>query len=737
MSVPDGYLRLEEAAKFERLSYEAMKKRCQRKAIVLANDPTHRQRKLIPVSALSSSAYQEWLKSQAFPRTTASELPPASKQSPEPDRLLPASASDHLVAGGEAAPASPRLQPLLPFRPSPPADPAPVPPVSERHKPLVTRKLGVIAQCLNHEWKKYEGQIVAGYAIHNAHDYICALARLQGKGFSISAIYEMKKLAHDVMRDRAIPADRKWSVIAERLGPRPRVGKANKHFFASSDPGVIWQWPFLASVYLNQAKLSARRAYELLLDEIEQRERAAQGECLYPRPTYWQCWNALKKTPLVEKTLARDGEKAFTDRCAPFISRRPPAHANDVWVTDQRLCNVRLRDGGERLGRVWVVNFLDVASWRWLGCMFGPVLNSDIVMAAAAMSLERAGVPRAIHMDLGKEFIGKRFLGGTFKLRGETLYRDAIGLWERLETRVITAIGRNPQSKIIERWHRELDRFDQELPGWCGSNPDERPEKLAREEAAHEAWLRSGDGRSPLLTIPQYIERYLAFCEHRWNRDHRGRGKYLQGMTPQEAWNTRQPPGGVRRLTPDEIDFYTADHRFVTISRGGQVNLAFDGVTIEYHSPELLTRQGEEVEAIVSRRSLQTITVLYRVPGGTASCIARAKPRHQWLPENRDELRQALRCRAALRRALKRGLAAREALAGASSLRELPAIAAEIAPGIAAHFGELKHPEISSTEFIGRKMQLAKRREPPRFAADIVKDALKIEGANAEGGDPS
>ena len=251
--------------------------------------------------------------------------------------------------------------------------------------------------------------------------------------------------------------------------------------------------------------------------------------------------NAAYEDDLASATLAREGEKAYSDRCAPYISRRPPAHANDVWVTDQRLCNVRLRDGGNRLGRIWAVNFLDAASWRWLGCMFGPLLNSDVVMAAAAMSLERAGVPHAVHMDLGKEFVGKRFLGGTFTIRGETVFRDTVGLWKRLDVQVIRAIGRNPQSKIIERWRRELDRFDQEMPGWCGSNPDERPEKLNDEEAAHQAWLEKGLGHSPLLGIPEYINRYLDFCDRRWNSEHHGQGKYLQGMTPNQAWNTRLP----------------------------------------------------------------------------------------------------------------------------------------------------------------------------------------------------
>ena len=160
---------------------------------------------------------------------------------------------------------------------------------------------------------------------------------------------------------------------------------------------------------------------------------------------------------------------------------------------------------------------------------------------------------------------------------------------------MIRAIGRNPQSKIIERWHRELDRFDQEMPGWCGSNPDERPEKLNDEEAAHQAWLEKGLGHSPLLGIPEYINRYLDFCDRRWNSEHHGQGKYLQGMTPNQAWKTRLPEDGLHALTREQVDFQTSDHRMVKVTRGGQVNLRFHGQTVEYVAPELFAHQGEEV----------------------------------------------------------------------------------------------------------------------------------------------
>ena len=695
---PIGYVTLEDAAEFERVTYQALKKSLRRRHVILRNDPEDRRRKQVPVTALTPRAYSIYLK--GFVSSS----------------LRPPEATGVAIEAAVTEWAENRNQPLLPFRPPTETErelTAAIPPaISKDHQPYVERWAAILGETRNGTWKKFRGLIVGGIPIHNARDYVQGLAAINDVG--TSTIYAKLKVLRELDRDASIPREKKWSEFWRRALPKDRPGRSGHSFFAAPDND--WAFLKLQSLYLSEAKLSMRRAHELLCEEIDAKQRAWGPNHLYEKPTLKQCRTALSKIDIPTLTLGREGEKAYNDRCAPYLSRRPPEHANDVWVTDQRLCNVRLRDGGNRLGRVWVVNFLDVTSWRWLGCMFGPLLNSDMVMEAAAMSLQRAGVPRAIHMDLGKEFIGKRFLGGNFTVRGEVLFRDAIGLWERLNTKVVKAIGRNPQSKIIERWHREVDRFDQEMPGWCGSNTDERPEKLAREEAAHQAWLDTGCGSSPLLSIPGYIERYLDFCERRWNAEHRGFGKYLQGMTPDEAWRTQLAEH--RTLTQEEIDLQTADHRRLTVARGGQVNLTFFGQTIEYEAPELFPRQGEEVEVVVSRLSLRRVTVIFNVPGGTASCVAEAKPLHDWIPEDRTELRAALRCRAALKRSVKRGISASQVLAETQSLGELPAAAARLLPEIATSFGA---PELPP----GREPSEKPHR--PRTSAEIAREFLEME----------
>lgn len=486
-----------------------------------------------------------------------------------------------------------------------------------------------------------------------------AQARLQG--VSERSMYAKLQIAKRIIKDPAIPAKRKWTEIAESLRPKNRPGRSSAAFFVQEENA--WMWPELRRIYLNQAQFSKEATYHLLIDLIDKKQALWGLGHHYVKPTKWQVFTALEKIPKPESTMARQGEKAFDDQCGKYISRNPATlRANDLWVTDQREVDVRLRDGGEHLGRIWMVSFLDVATDKILGYAFGPILSSSMVMMAATMAISLCGVPGAVHMDLGKEFICKAFNGSTHKFSGETLYRDAKGLWGSLGVRVVKAIGRNPKSKTIERWHEEVtEQFDKRFPGYCGSNTEERPEKLKDEEAQHLAWLADKTGeapRTPLVTMGQYIHAFIDWAENEWNAKARGRGKMRRGMTPDEAWNAKRPDAGFRFIDAGELDHHSAEHRFGKIARGGQVNLTFFGQTLEYEAPELFLHQGKDAEFIISRRTFRQITVIYPLTGGTAACVATLKPQLAWLPENRDELRAAMRCKAAVHRAVRQGVKA-------------------------------------------------------------------------------
>jgi hypothetical protein len=388
--------------------------------------------------------------------------------------------------------------------------------------------------------------------------------------------------------------------------------------------------------------LVSRRACRAALISYHQSKQQAWGITrAYEIPSQATVNRYVKSIPRHEVILAREGEKAFHDKCGRYISRDPETlKSNSVWVTDQRMVDVRLRDRGEKLGRVWTVNFLDVRSWKWLGCWYGKVLSSDVVMRAAVMALARYGIPSYVHADHGKEFQCKAFDGGQRKIKGKTLFAEAEGLWVKLEVEVIRAIGDNPQAKIIERWHEEVAKFDKGFLGATGSNTDERPELTAELEAEHEAWL-AGKARGTRLTkLGDYMERFVEWCENIWNETPL-QGKYHRGMSPNQVYNINIPVGGLRMIPADQLEQETAERRRMKVARGGQINITLYGRRIEYEAPELFSQQGEEVLVLVSR--VYTSSVEVYDAREKHICTAKLKPQFAWVPDNRDDLRDTMR----------------------------------------------------------------------------------------------
>jgi hypothetical protein len=186
-------------------------------------------------------------------------------------------------------------------------------------------------------------------------------------------------------------------------------------------------------------------------------------------------------------------------------------------------------------------------------------------------------------------------------------------------------------------------------------------------------------------------------------------------------------------ISLEELEEQSAEHRMVTVRRGGQVNLTFWGVQVEYIAPELFQFAGAqppiEVEVIISRRDFNAVTVLYPVTGGQESCIAEIKTQMDWLPkgeEAREKLRAAMRAKNHAKRAVREGIKAHQQLADA----ENPVALLEIQQGLPANeklarqktFGTptpqpppLGHPEIGSVEWMATRRSRTASAAAERF----------------------
>jgi hypothetical protein len=575
-------------------------------------------------------------------------------------------------------------------------------PVPEAQKPLVWKRYMLVTESMNGAHRLYGKSWTDHF-----ESWLCPQY-----GVSRSRGYDYRNRYNDVIaREGDTEEGRRKAILAlmdDKRGPQ------------GFDPEMVEPWVAERMRRLLWKGFKKRAIVRAALDEITKRQAAWGAEKIYPVPSPHALYKVLETMSRggMAEALAH-GEKRFEDKFGRYFSRDySRLRANDLWVIDQRLCNVRLRDGSERLGRLWEINILDVGSRRWLGGSFGPILSGDMVMAAVVMAIQRAGVPKAIHEDRGKEFNCRAFNGSFRKIKGETLFKMVDGVWSLLGVRVVQAIGENPKTKIIEPWHRNcLDEFDKRTfsgHGWCGSDTDERPERLADEEAAHERLTKTGQGATPLVRIEAYIAASFNHKENVYNATHEHSGRGMNGMTPDVAWNVKRPDEGIRRIAPAELELVTAEHRKLKVARGGQINFTLHGQLIEYEDPALFLRQGEEVEVIISRRTLAQVVVLDL--HGKEICRPKGKPLYDWLPENRDELRAAMRCKAAMHRAVKRGLQAAEAL-------ELAGDPVQLLQATRADSGAAPALKPQPQFFEPKMREVRKRRpEPMKFANDWGKE---------------
>jgi hypothetical protein len=632
------HLGVTEVARFEGIPPKTLLRRLERKRIILAIDPEDTRRKLIPVSVLSPAAYQAWVRAE-----TCAALQDVKGQ---PQETLSGEENYKQSSLPFAAPSQSESTLL---KAVPPA-------VPERNRTYVERWALIIGDCTNGTWQKYRGQCLEGITIQSRQDFICAQAKIHGVG--ISTVHQKLKLLKEVNHNPDIPANQKMAEFWRHILPKNRAGRSGHSFF--SDDENAWMREKLLSLYLTQAKHSLKDAHRLLLAGIDAKQRAWGAEHIYQRPTLRQCRTVLKGVDSPTFVLAREGNKAFYNQCAPYISRKPPEFSDFIWCTDQKVADVRVQDAGHRLGRLTSVSFIDVTSNKWLGCCFAPVLSSDVVMRAAVDAMIRTGTkPRYVQFDLGKEFYNHRFGGGVSRIKGETLFREALGMWQRLGVEPVKAIGNNPRTKPIERWHAEHRKLDQGFITYTGKRPDDRPERLAKIEAQHYAWL-AGEAENPRIpTIEEYIDEFLKWCVLTWNLETRGYGKYLLGMTPEQCWNAKRPPEGFPRVTEDEINFQTCERRKEQVATGGQINLQVHGQKLEYVADELFALQGQPVKVLLSRISYRTVTVIYPVTGGAASCVAQVKEQYDWVPEGDDaqeRMRAAIRAQRRVKRAVRTGI---------------------------------------------------------------------------------
>jgi hypothetical protein len=251
-------------------------------------------------------------------------------------------------------------------------------------------------------------------------------------------------------------------------------GRAQKG--TSGIPPIVWD-TFL-SYYLDEAQHPVARCYEYTQLYI----KAKHPELVDDIPHVSSFYRRIERdVPEPLKVLGREGEKAYRDRCAPYIRRLyDDMESNDYWVADTHTLDVLSDAGDGRTHRLYLVAFFDARSWMFMGCHIAEQPSSQATLIALRKAIRANGIPVNIYVDNGREFLTRDVGGlGHRQTKKQREQFNPPPVFERLGITMVNALVRNARAKVIERRFRDVkDHLSRLFPTYTGGNVVERPEQL-------------------------------------------------------------------------------------------------------------------------------------------------------------------------------------------------------------------------------------------------------------------
>ena len=179
--------------------------------------------------------------------------------------------------------------------------------------------------------------------------------------------------------------------------------------------------------------------------------------------------------------LARDGEKALSDKVEPYIKRDASLlEVGDILVADgHKLAFQVINPFTGKPCRATLVGFLDWKSTALVGYEIMLEENTQCIASAlrnAIINLDM--IPKVVYQDNGRAFRAKYFTDdkGFTELGFQ-------GLYSKLGIETVFARPYNARAKVIERFFKEFQEgFEKLLPSYIGSSIQNKPAYMMRNE---------------------------------------------------------------------------------------------------------------------------------------------------------------------------------------------------------------------------------------------------------------
>ena len=284
---------------------------------------------------------------------------------------------------------------------------------------------------------------------------------------------------------------------------------------------------------------------------------------------------------------AREGKKAFDDKCMPYIERDySKLHPNQFWVSDHHLWDIFVRvpdgKGSWKLERPWGSYWMDMRTRKMMSSIIRTESpNSDVVLCSFGLGVEHFGIPNGVRLDNGKDYKARDMFypEGHYIVSEEDKKKIFNSLAANLQIEVTYAIPYNAKAKPIERVFNTFEeQLGKKYPSYAGSNAKKRPEDLKD--------LNIMD----VITLEEFIVQHNQYVYEIYNNSgHSGDAMY--GKSPNQVY--ADEPFTIRRASKEVL--------FFSLMRvKGQRTVQRNGITfkgIHFYNDNCINYIGQKVTA--------------------------------------------------------------------------------------------------------------------------------------------
>lgn len=333
--------------------------------------------------------------------------------------------------------------------------------------PEKSKKIALARLDLLNQWKEFrrksDNKLQADYDFVNLHNTSSThLFEILGK-ISRGTLHRWKTILNDI-EDYT------------KLIPQYKYAKADEYRTCLTDEEI----KIFMGLLLHPNRLCIGKAIALTKYKLKQ-----QGQSYIPADiTFRKYANWFKKNNYDKWVLARDGEKALSDKVEPYIKRDASLlEVGDILVADGHVLNFNvINPFTGKPTRATLVGFLDWKSTALAGYEIMLEENTQCIVSAlrnAIINLDM--IPKIVYQDNGRAFRAKYFNDDRgFSELGFN------GLYSKLGIETVFARPYNARAKVIERFFKEFQEgFEKLLPSYVGSNIQNKPAYLMRNEKLH------------------------------------------------------------------------------------------------------------------------------------------------------------------------------------------------------------------------------------------------------------